>query len=142
MQLYHYYCYVKARLGLVSTIVFMVSELDTRHQAYSHRYRSTNLDKCTTGMNILPMHLLCLFHRIYAISVKLSPAKHSSGIQCLEADSFKLYCFQTITGISIPCFMGHSMVSFPDPFLLCFAICSKRGKEKNGKGLGSKLTLQ
>ena len=37
--------------------------------------------------------------RIYAISVKLSPSKQSSGIQCLEADSFKLYCFQTITGL-------------------------------------------
>ncbi|CAI8035180.1 Trafficking protein particle complex subunit 4 [Geodia barretti] len=43
--------------------------------------------------------LLSMFHSIYAISVKLSPAKHSSGIQCLEADSFKFYCFQTITGV-------------------------------------------
>lgn len=41
----------------------------------------------------------CFFYRIYAISVKLSPVKQSSGIQCLEADSFKLYCFQTITGM-------------------------------------------
>lgn len=41
----------------------------------------------------------CFICRIYAISVKLSPSKQSSGIQCLEADSFKLYCFQTITGL-------------------------------------------
>ena len=32
------------------------------------------------------------------ISVKLSPEKQSSGIQYLEADSFKLHCFQTVTG--------------------------------------------
>jgi len=31
--------------------------------------------------------------------VKLSPEKQSSGIQCLEADTFKLYCFQTLTGV-------------------------------------------
>ena len=47
------------------------------------------------------MQLLYVIHRIYAISVKLSPAKQSSGIQCLEADSFKLFCFQTITGTNI-----------------------------------------
>ena len=39
--------------------------------------------------------LLC---RIYAISVKLSPEKSSSGIKCLEANNFKIYCFQTLTG--------------------------------------------
>lgn len=43
--------------------------------------------------------LLSMFHSIYAISVKLSPAAKSSGIKCLEADSFKLFCFQTITGV-------------------------------------------
>lgn len=40
-----------------------------------------------------------LLHRIYAISVKLSPEKRSSGIQCLEANNFKIYCFQTLTGV-------------------------------------------
>ena len=39
--------------------------------------------------------ILC---RIYAISVKLSPEKSSSGINCLEGNSFKIYCFQTLTG--------------------------------------------
>ena len=41
------------------------------------------------------VHLVC---RIYAISVKLSPEKSSSGIKCLEANNFKIYCFQTLTG--------------------------------------------
>ena len=36
--------------------------------------------------------------RIYAISVKLSPEKSSSGIKCLEASNFKICCFQTLTG--------------------------------------------
>lgn len=43
--------------------------------------------------------LLSMFHSIYAISVKLAPVKQSSGIQCLTAESFNLYCFQTITGV-------------------------------------------
>ncbi len=41
---------------------------------------------------------IVFFCRIYAISVKLSPEKRSSGIQCLEANNFKIYCFQTLTG--------------------------------------------
>ncbi|XP_064393065.1 trafficking protein particle complex subunit 4-like [Halichondria panicea] len=43
--------------------------------------------------------LLSMLHSIYAISVKLSPEKRSSGIQCLEANNFKIYCFQTLTGV-------------------------------------------
>ena len=44
--------------------------------------------------------LLFVFNknRLYAISAKLSPEQRSSGIEVLEADSFKLHCFQTHTG--------------------------------------------
>jgi len=41
-------------------------------------------------------HFMC--YRIYAIASQLSPVDHSSGIEYLEADTFSLYCFQTLTG--------------------------------------------
>ena len=44
------------------------------------------------------MLLFLLMNRLYAISAKLSPEQRSSGIEVLEADSFKLHCFQTHTG--------------------------------------------
>ena len=40
-------------------------------------------------------------YRIYAIASQLSPVNHSSGIEHLEADTFSLYCFQTLTGKSL-----------------------------------------
>ena len=40
----------------------------------------------------------CICYRIYAIASQLSPVDHSSGIEYLEADTFSLYCFQTLTG--------------------------------------------
>lgn len=53
--------------------------------------------------------LLSMFHSIYAISVKLSPEKQSSGIQCLEADTFKLHCFQTVTGVKFILVSDHKL---------------------------------
>ncbi|CAO3639852.1 unnamed protein product [Cunninghamella echinulata] len=35
---------------------------------------------------------------VHAITSKISPIYNSSGIEMLEADNFKLYCFQTLTG--------------------------------------------
>ena len=40
-----------------------------------------------------------MFHSLYTIAVQLSPEPHSSGIQVLETDTFKLHCYQTLTGI-------------------------------------------
>ena len=40
--------------------------------------------------------MLCF--RLFAISCQLAPVQRSSGIQVLEADSFKLQCMQTLTG--------------------------------------------
>ncbi|XP_042902201.1 trafficking protein particle complex subunit 4 [Parasteatoda tepidariorum] len=42
--------------------------------------------------------LASTFHSLFAIASQLSPEPHCSGIEVLEADTFKLYCYQTITG--------------------------------------------
>lgn len=52
--------------------------------------------KLTTNERIV---LASTFHSFYAIASQLSPEPKSSGIEVLEADSFKLYCYQTVTGI-------------------------------------------
>ncbi|XP_067131630.1 trafficking protein particle complex subunit 4 [Centruroides vittatus] len=43
--------------------------------------------------------LASMFHSLFAIATQLSPEPKSSGIEVLETDTFKLYCFQTITGV-------------------------------------------
>ncbi|EDO43441.1 predicted protein [Nematostella vectensis] len=43
--------------------------------------------------------LASMFHPLFAIAAKLSPEQRSSGIEVLEADSFKLHCFQSMTGL-------------------------------------------
>lgn len=43
--------------------------------------------------------LASMFHSLFAIGSQLSPEPGSSGIEMLETDTFKLHCFQTLTGI-------------------------------------------
>lgn len=43
--------------------------------------------------------LASMFHSMFAIACKLSPVENSSGIETIEAESFKLHCYQTPTGI-------------------------------------------
>ncbi|XP_024063031.1 trafficking protein particle complex subunit 4 [Terrapene carolina triunguis] len=43
--------------------------------------------------------LASMFHSLFAIGSQLSPELGSSGIEMLETDTFKLHCFQTLTGI-------------------------------------------
>ncbi|ESP03514.1 hypothetical protein LOTGIDRAFT_237630 [Lottia gigantea] len=43
--------------------------------------------------------LASMFHSLFAIGCQLSPEQRSSGIELLETDTFKLHCFQTMTGI-------------------------------------------
>lgn len=43
--------------------------------------------------------LASMFHSLYAIASQLSPEPKSSGIELLETDTFRLHCFQTLTGI-------------------------------------------
>ncbi|XP_071958070.1 trafficking protein particle complex subunit 4-like [Antedon mediterranea] len=52
--------------------------------------------KLSTNERIM---LASMFHSLYAIGCQLSPEQRSSGIECLETDTFKLHCFQTLTGI-------------------------------------------
>lgn len=43
--------------------------------------------------------LASMFYPLFAIASQLSPEPKSSGIEILEADTFKLNCFQTLTGV-------------------------------------------
>lgn len=43
--------------------------------------------------------LASMFVPFFALAVQLSPEQGSSGIQELETDTFKLHCFQTVTGV-------------------------------------------
>uniref|UniRef100_U5EV61 Trafficking protein particle complex subunit n=1 Tax=Corethrella appendiculata TaxID=1370023 RepID=U5EV61_9DIPT len=52
--------------------------------------------KMTTNEKIF---LASMFYPLFAIASQLSPEPKSSGIEVLEADTFKLHCFQTLTGI-------------------------------------------
>ncbi|KAM0725068.1 Trafficking protein particle complex subunit 4 [Formica fusca] len=52
--------------------------------------------KMTTNEKIF---LASMFYPLFAIASQLSPEPRSSGIEVLEADTFRLYCFQTLTGI-------------------------------------------
>ncbi|CAB0005418.1 unnamed protein product [Nesidiocoris tenuis] len=42
--------------------------------------------------------LASMFYPLFALASQLSPESKSSGIEVLEADTFKLQCFQTLTG--------------------------------------------
>ncbi|KAI9009142.1 Sybindin-like protein [Hyaloraphidium curvatum] len=35
---------------------------------------------------------------VHAIASRISPVPNSSGLEVLEADTFKMYCYQTLTG--------------------------------------------
>lgn len=37
-------------------------------------------------------------HSLHAIAAQLSPAPGCTGIELLQADTFDLHCFQTLTG--------------------------------------------
>ncbi|XP_012150627.1 trafficking protein particle complex subunit 4-like protein Trs23 [Megachile rotundata] len=43
--------------------------------------------------------LASMFYPLFAIASQLSPEPHCSGIEILEADTFRLHCYQTLTGI-------------------------------------------
>uniref|UniRef100_A0A1B6D6Q7 Trafficking protein particle complex subunit n=1 Tax=Clastoptera arizonana TaxID=38151 RepID=A0A1B6D6Q7_9HEMI len=52
--------------------------------------------KMTTNEKIF---LASMFYPLFAIASQLSPEPKSSGIEILESDTFKLHCFQTLTGV-------------------------------------------
>ncbi|XP_015519700.1 trafficking protein particle complex subunit 4 [Neodiprion pinetum] len=52
--------------------------------------------KMTTNEKIF---LASMFYPLFAIASQLSPEPKCSGIEVLEADTFRLYCYQTLTGV-------------------------------------------
>ncbi|KAK1370678.1 Trafficking protein particle complex subunit [Heracleum sosnowskyi] len=44
------------------------------------------------------LRLASLWHSMHAISQQLSPVSGCTGIELLEADTFDLHCFQSLTG--------------------------------------------
>uniref|UniRef100_A0A1B0DEK5 Trafficking protein particle complex subunit n=2 Tax=Phlebotomus papatasi TaxID=29031 RepID=A0A1B0DEK5_PHLPP len=52
--------------------------------------------KMTTNEKIV---LASTFYPLFAIASQLSPEPKSSGIEMLETETFKLNCFQTLTGV-------------------------------------------
>jgi hypothetical protein len=56
-----------------------------------------------TGTRFLrPLRLPLIRYRVHAITAQISPVPNSSGIEVLETDAFRLQCFQTLTGNSLP----------------------------------------
>lgn len=64
------------------------------------------------------LRLASLWHSMHAISQQLSPVLNCSGIELLQADTFDLHCFQSLT--------GNCSFTFDIPFQLCviFGFCS------------------
>ncbi|XP_032974733.1 trafficking protein particle complex subunit 4 isoform X2 [Rhinolophus ferrumequinum] len=65
--------------------------------------RTTSVEKCgkhsvLTAEGCIPS-FASFANRLFAIGSQLSPEQGSSGIEMLETDTFKLHCFQTLTGI-------------------------------------------
>lgn len=46
------------------------------------------------------LRLASLWHSMHAISQQLSPVNGCAGIELLQADTFDLHCFQSLTGNS------------------------------------------
>ena len=47
------------------------------------------------------LRVASLWHSMHAISQQLSPVSGCSGIELLQADTFDLHCFQSLTGITL-----------------------------------------
>ncbi|KAG0000311.1 hypothetical protein BGZ79_006076 [Entomortierella chlamydospora] len=56
---------------------------------------SDGLSKLTSNEYLV---LAGTFHGVHAITSKISPVPGSSGIEMLETDTFRIHCFQTLTG--------------------------------------------
>ncbi|KAK9829036.1 hypothetical protein WJX72_003556 [[Myrmecia] bisecta] len=52
-----------------------------------------------SGVNLNDtLRLASIWHSLHAIASQLSPVPHCTGIELLQADTFDLHCFQTLTG--------------------------------------------
>uniref|UniRef100_A0A915HEL8 Trafficking protein particle complex subunit n=1 Tax=Romanomermis culicivorax TaxID=13658 RepID=A0A915HEL8_ROMCU len=61
--------------------------------------------------------LSSMFHSLHAIAAQLSPVPQSSGIESLDTDSYRLQCFQTLTGIKFVVVADHASSPYLDQFL-------------------------
>lgn len=69
--------------------------------------------KMTTNEKIF---LASMFYPLFAIASQLSPESKCSGIEVLEADTFRLQCFQTLTGVKIMVVVDRNQIG-TDVFL-------------------------
>ncbi|KAJ8641742.1 hypothetical protein MRB53_018436 [Persea americana] len=53
------------------------------------------------------LRLASLWHSMHAISQQLSPIVGCAGIEALEADTFDLHCFQSLTGIPMSTLLNN-----------------------------------
>ncbi|XP_011782304.1 PREDICTED: trafficking protein particle complex subunit 4 isoform X3 [Mandrillus leucophaeus] len=56
-------------------------------------------DGIRVGHAVLAINGMDVNGKLFAIGSQLSPEQGSSGIEMLETDTFKLHCYQTLTGI-------------------------------------------
>mmetsp|Transcript_67889 Transcript_67889/g.141544 ORF Transcript_67889/g.141544 Transcript_67889/m.141544 type:complete len:136 (-) Transcript_67889:58-465(-) len=62
------------------------------------------------------LRLASTFHSMHAIAGRLTPAGPVTGIESVEADTFRLQCFQTPTGIKF-IMLAEPMISNLDSLL-------------------------
>ncbi|XP_044493733.1 trafficking protein particle complex subunit 4 isoform X2 [Mangifera indica] len=55
------------------------------------------------------LRVASLWHSMHAISQQLSPTTGCSGIELLEADTFDLHCFQSLTAVGCELYLVSSM---------------------------------
>lgn len=75
-------------------------------------YSRTYADGLATLSSNDNLILASTFHSIHAIASRISPVPRSSGIHSIEADTFKMTCLQTPTGIK---FVLSTTPSHPAP---------------------------
>lgn len=77
------------------------------------KVRVTSVEKFEKHSSLIAMRCIPNFaflaNRLFAIGSQLSPEQGSSGIEMLETDTFKLHCFQTLTGMRFQTGQRHAM---------------------------------
>mmetsp|Transcript_50746 Transcript_50746/g.158542 ORF Transcript_50746/g.158542 Transcript_50746/m.158542 type:complete len:145 (+) Transcript_50746:215-649(+) len=82
--------------GLIYTRVTCIKMMFFRHslvQHFSQDIAPLNVNDC--------LRLASTFHSMHAIAGRLTPVGPPTGIETLEADSFRLECYQSPTGMHV-----------------------------------------
>lgn len=73
------------------------------------------------------LRVASLWHSMHAISQQLSPIAGCSGVELLEADTFDLHCFQSLTGtFFLPVFC---LLFLPQTHGFCLTFCDSIDKQ-------------